>query len=316
LLAAAVIAPIMQSARTVFLVRPAQFSFNEETAASNHFQQVLSGLSPAEIQQKAFAEFDNVVAQLRVKGVRVLVFDDTPLPAKPDAVFPNNWLTLHADGRVLLYPMQAENRRPERRPDILAALGQQFQLSEIIDLAHYEQKNCFLEGTGSLIFDHLHRVVYACLSPRTHAALVVEIAQCLDYQSVIFQAHDAQGQEIYHTNVMMCIGATFAVVCLESIRNEADRAMVEVSLRTTGHEIVAITLEQVGRFAGNMLTLQPATGREVLSMSQSAFNALTIGQKQTLESHCELLSLPIPTIETIGGGSVRCMLAEVFLPEL
>ena len=302
------------AARTVFLVRPARFGFNAETAASNHFQQPLAGLDEAGIQQRAFAEFDAMVARLREKGVRVRVFDDTAEPAKPDAVFPNNWLSLHADGRAVLYPMCAPNRRAERRPDILAALAREFRLTETIDLSGYEAEGRFLEGTGSIIFDHPQRVAYACLSPRTDAALFADVATRLGYRPVVFRANDAQGQAIYHTNVMMCLGDGFAVVCLESITDELERAAVVASLRVGGHEIVDITLGQVARFAGNMLALQPAAGPALLALSQSAYDALTQEQRATLGRYCELLPLPIPTIETIGGGSARCMLAEVFLP--
>jgi len=296
------------------MVRPARFAFNAETAASNHFQRSLASLTAAEIQQQAFAEFDNVVRQLRAQQVNVLVIDDTPEPPKPDAVFPNNWLSTHPDGRVLLYPLHAPNRRPERRTDILETLSQRFQLREIIDFSGHEAENHFLEGTGSIIFDHRHRLAYACLSPRTDAGLLGEVAGLLGYRPLVFHAHDAQGQAIYHTNVMMCIGAEFVVVCLESIRDEAEQQAVIESLNTTGHEIIPITLTQVACFAGNMLTLQAAAGRELLAMSQSAFDVLTPEQRTTLERYCELLPLPIPTIETIGGSSVRCMLAEVFLP--
>ncbi|GAA3929172.1 citrulline utilization hydrolase CtlX [Hymenobacter algoricola] len=305
----------MQAASTVFLVRPARFGFNADTAPSNHFQQAIAGLDEAAGQARAFAEFDAVVATLRGRGVRVLVFDDTPAPAKPDAVFPNNWLTLHPDGRVLLYPMCAPNRRPERRPDILAALGREFVLREVVDLSGYEQQDRFLEGTGSIIFDHEHRVAYAALSARTDAGLFAEVAGQLGYRPVAFRAHDAAGHEIYHTNVMMCVGAGFAVVCLASIGAAAERAAVAAALTGTGHELVDITLAQVAHFAGNMLTLRPAAGPgPLLALSQSAFDALTAGQRRRLGCHAELLPLSIPTIETIGGGSARCMLAEVFLP--
>jgi hypothetical protein len=304
----------MQAASTVFLVRPARFSFNNQTADSNRFQQPLSGLSEPVLQQQAQAEFDQLVETLRAKGVRVLVFDDTPEPHTPDSIFPNNWLTLHPDGRVLLYPMCAPNRRLERRPDILAALGQSFTVQEVVDFSEAEQEGRFLEGTGSILFDHVHRVAYACLSPRTDAGLFAEVCVRLAYRPVTFQAVDALGHAIYHTNVMMCIGEKFAVVCLESIQDKAERVAVAASLQETGHQIIAITLGQVARFAGNMLTLQPAARRTILAMSQSAFDALEPAQRDTLGQFCELVPLAIPTIETIGGGSVRCMLAEVFLP--
>lgn len=304
----------MQSASTVFLVRPVRFAFNAETAASNHFQHAITGLTAAQIQQQAFAEFDGVVATLRAKGVQVLVFDDTAEPPKPDAVFPNNWGSFHADGRVLLYPMCAPNRRPERRPDILDQLRTQFTLTQVHDWSAHEQHGQFLEGTGSLIFDHAHRVVYACLSARTNGVLLTQVAAQLGYQPVAFHAHDPQGQPIYHTNVIMCVGAQFAVICLESITDPAEQAAVADSLQAAGHKIVAISLAQVARFAGNMLTLQTAAGTELLVMSQSAYDVLTAEQRQALSRYCELVPLPIPTIETIGGGSARCMLAEVFLP--
>ncbi|OON67119.1 citrulline utilization hydrolase CtlX [Hymenobacter sp. CRA2] len=304
----------MPAARTVLLVRPARFGFNAETAASNHFQQSVAGLTSDGAQRQALAEFEALVTALRSRGVQVLVFDDTEVPAKPDAVFPNNWLTLHPDGRAVLYPMCAPSRRAERRPDVLQALGRQFALREIIDLSGHEAEGRFLEGTGSIIFDHEHRVAYAARSPRTDAALFAEAATRLGYRPVAFQATDAQGHAIYHTNVMMCLGAGFAVICLDSIADAAERAAVEASLTRTGHDIIPITREQVTRFAGNMLALQPASGRELLAMSQSAYEALTPAQRQALSRYCELLPLAIPTIETLGGGSVRCMLAEVFLP--
>jgi hypothetical protein len=306
----------MQATRTVLLVRPARFGFNAETAASNHFQQAGTGWGAEQVQQQALAEFDAAVATLRRHGVRVLVFDDTAAPAKPDAVFPNNWLTLHPDGRAVLYPMCTPNRRLERRPDIVASLSQQFSVREVLDLTPYELEGRYLEGTGSIVFDHVHRVAYAALSPRTDAELFGHVAGVLGYEPVAFHAQDAHGRAIYHTNVMMCVGAEFAVVCLASIRDESERARVAGTLRRSGHELLDISLEQVDRFAGNMLALQPRPDAGLLVMSQSAHHVLTPDQRTFLERHAELLPLAIPTIETIGGGSARCMLAEVWLPEL
>lgn len=303
----------MHATDTVFMVRPTRFTFNAETARSNHFQGFVAGLDDAAIQARAFAEFDAMVAQLRAHGVQVLVFEDTPEPHTPDAVFPNNWGTFHPDGRVLLYPMCAPNRRPERRPDILAALGQQFAVREIVDFSAYEEQERFLEGTGSIIFDHRHRMAYACLSARTDQGLLNEVCARLGYTPVVFPAHDARGQEIYHTNVMMCVGTGFAVICLESIA-APERGRVVAALTRTGHEIVAISLEQVACFAGNMLELRSTGGHPLLAMSQRAYEALTPLQRHTLGEYAQLLPLAIPTIETIGGGSARCMLAEVFLP--
>ncbi|WP_035565158.1 citrulline utilization hydrolase CtlX [Hymenobacter sp. IS2118] len=302
----------MPLANTVLMVRPASFGFNAETAASNHYQQHLAA---ADLTAQVLAEFDAAVATLRGRGVRVQVFDDEPVPAKPDAVFPNNWFSTHADGRLLLYPMCAPNRRAERQPDLIAALAREFEVREVVDLSGNELENRFLEGTGSIIFDHEHRVAYAGLSPRTDADLFEQVAQQLGYRPVAFRATDARGQEIYHTNVMMCVGPGVAVVCLDSIADAAERAAVVASLTATGHEIVDISQEQVGQFAGNMLALAPATGGQpLLVLSQQAHDALTPNQRQTLERHAALVPLAIPTIETVGGGSARCMLAEVFLP--
>ncbi|MFD2787633.1 citrulline utilization hydrolase CtlX [Hymenobacter rubripertinctus] len=305
-----------QAASTVFVVRPASFGFNAETAASNHFQQLPGHLSAVQTEARAAAEFEALVATLRNHRVRVLVFDDTAAPAKPDAVFPNNWLSLHADGRVGLYPMCAPNRRPERRPDIIAALAREFRVGEVLDWSGTEDAGRFLEGTGSIIFDHENRRAYAGLSPRTEPGLLAEVCARLGYRPVPFRSVDARGQEIYHTNVMLSIGPGFAVVCLESIPDLPERALVTDSLTETGHEIVDISLAQVARFAGNMLALQPTPGPVLLALSQSAHDALTPEQRTRLSRHATLLPLAIPTIETIGGGSVRCMLAEVFLPEI
>ncbi|SHL77491.1 citrulline utilization hydrolase CtlX [Hymenobacter psychrotolerans] len=305
----------MQSASTVLLVRPARFAFNPETAASNSFQQHIQGLDAASVQAQAFAEFDALAVRLRSRGVQVLVVADTPTPAKPDAVFPNNWVTFHADGRVLLYPMCAPSRRAERRPDILEALAHDFRISQVLDISGSEQHGRYLEGTGSIVFDHVHRVAYACLSARTDAGLLEEVCAQLQYRPVAFRAQDAQGHAIYHTNVMLCVGTRFAVVCLESIADASERALVQDSLERSGHEIVTVSLAQVARFAGNMLELQPTGSPTLLALSQSAHDALTPEQRHVLSCYADLLPLSIPTIETIGGGSVRCMLAEVFLPK-
>ncbi|OGX88346.1 citrulline utilization hydrolase CtlX [Hymenobacter glacialis] len=302
----------MSLANTVLMARPASFGFNTETADSNRYQRQLTA---AGLTAQVLAEFDAAVATLRGRGVRVQVFDDAPEPAKPDAVFPNNWFSTHADGQLLLYPMCAPNRRSERQPELIAALAREFDVREVVDLSGTEQENRFLEGTGSIIFDHVHRVAYAGLSPRTDAALFEQVAEQLGYRPVAFRATDAQGQEIYHTNVMMCVGPGVAVVCLSSIADATEQAAVVASLTATGHEIVDISQEQVGRFAGNMLALEPAAGGQpLLVMSQQAHDALTPTQRQTLERHAALVPLAIPTIETVGGGSARCMLAEVFLP--
>ena len=299
----------MQTTNNIFLVRPANFSFNEETQASNVFQKK-SDDDPATVKQKASAEFDAFAEALKSRGVNVFVFDDTTEPAKTDAVFPNNWISLHADGTVVLYPMLSANRRLERRSDIIESLEEKFEITNIIDLTAHESGDRFLEGTGSIVFDHENKIAYASLSPRTDRGLFVQLCEELKYSPVTFTARDRDGSVIYHTNVMMCVGERFAVVCLESITDAYERSIISDKLLSTGHEITDITFDQMSSFAGNMLALD----NDLLVMSQSAFDSLTGKQKLTLEKYCELLPLAIPTIETVGGGSARCMIAEIFLP--
>lgn len=302
----------MQSTSQVLLVKPAHFGFNTETEKSNAFQHQLNEKIEI-IQENAVLEIEAFAAALREKRVEVFVFDDTPDPVKPDAVFPNNWISFHHDGTVILYPMQAPNRRLERRIDILESLGQKFQINRIIDLTDHEKQNKFLEGTGSVVFDHVHRIAYACLSPRTDKNLLLDLCEQLKYEAVYFSAHDEQGREIYHTNVMMCVAEGFAVVCLESICEDRQRAAVSESLIQNGHQIIEITVEQMRNFAGNMLCLKNQQGQNILVLSATAYSALYDWQIQELKKYAELLPLNIPTIETIGGGSVRCMIAEIFL---
>lgn len=298
----------MQTTSNILLIRPANFAFNEETRASNVFQKALSEDAET-VRQRASLEFETFASQLKSHGVNVFDFDDTPSPVKTDAVFPNNWVSFHADGTVVLYPMLSNNRRLERRADIIESLKDKFQITNIIDLSIYESENLFLEGTGSIVFDHSNKIAYAALSARTDKELFLNLCEKLNYKPVIFTAHDRSGSEIYHTNVMMCIGEDFAVICLESITDEGERANVFSKLATTGHEVVDLTFDQMNSFAGNMLLVR----NDLLVMSQSAHRSLTAAQKLALEKYCELLPLAIPTIETVGGGSVRCMIAEIFL---
>lgn len=302
-----------QTANTVLLVRPARFGFNAETAKTNRFQSTPQQ-GNEEIQRLALEEFEQCVATLQKNGVHVLLFDDTPLPVKPDAIFPNNWVTFHADATVVLYPMCTPNRRIERRQDIIDAVGQEFAIHRTIDLTHYEKEDLFLEGTGSIVFDHDNAVAYACLSPRTHLGVLQDLCEQIGYSFVTFTAQDQEGAAVYHTNVMMCIGDRFAVVCLESITNAEEREAVERRLQETGHEIVEISFDQMNHFAGNMLQLQNSAGDSLLLLSQQAYDILRPEQRSHLESFATLVPVRIPTIETIGGGSARCMVAEVFLP--
>lgn len=263
---------------------------------------------------KVQAEFDAFSTALRAKGIDVEVIEDTISPAKPDAVFPNNWITFHADGRVILYPMQAQSRRQERRLDILERLKAKFLIREVIDLSEYEKMSRYLEGTGSMVFDHVNKVAYACLSPRTDKELFLSVCGLLDYRAVYFHAHDEGGKEIYHTNVMMCIGDEFCVICLSSITDLADRKHVVDNLRDANHAIIDISYQQMNHFAGNMLSVRAKTGASILVCSRQAADSLTGEQRQSISRCTELVPLAIPTIEMLGGGSARCMMAEIFLP--
>lgn len=299
------------------MVRPARFAFNEETAASNAFQSRDNNLTSEEMRLKAVREFDEFVQKLRDAGVDVIVAEDSASPAKPDAVFPNNWVTFHQEGIIVTYPMFAPTRRQERREEVIEEiLNRGFHAERRMRLEGDEAKQRFLEGTGSIIFDHQNRLAYACLSPRTDAGLLEELCQKIGYQKVVFHATDAKGQDIYHTNVMMALGETFVVICLDSVRDAAERRILEEKFRVTNKEIVNISLDQMNAFAGNMLQVRNAAGDTILVMSEQAFRSLTPAQIKTLEGHTRLLYSPIATIETYGGGSARCMMAEVFLPHL
>lgn len=302
----------MQTSSHILLIRPVAFSFNHETSLTNAFQQA-TPLEPAKLLHLVQSEFDAMVAKLRTKKVNLLQIDDTAEPAKPDAVFPNNWISTHADGTLVLYPMCTPNRRNERRVDIVEKLQQGFKVSKKIDLSAHEQENIFLEGTGSIVFDHQHKRAYACLSPRTNGALLNTLAHQLGYTAIAFHAYDESKQEIYHTNVMMCIGSRFAVVCLESITDLNERKHVSNTLKADGLELIEITFAQMQQFCGNMLELKNREGKTLLALSNSAFTALTSQQKQQISKFAEFVPLSIPTIETVGGGSVRCMIAEIFL---
>lgn len=304
-----------QTTGNILLIRPCGFSYNAETAVSNAFQNVSVNINNELLNAAAVKEFDAMADVLRKKGVNVFVFDDTAVVVKPDAVFPNNWVTFHADGTVVLYPMCAPNRRFERRMDIIDSLRSNFFIKNIIDLSSYENEGTFLEGTGSIIFDHLNRIAYASISIRTNKELFFYVCESLNYKPVCFHSYDRNGKEIYHTNVMMCVGDQFAIVCTESIL-ENERSSVIGSLEDTGHEIVHITRDQMNSFAGNMLQISNQDAKKILVLSETAFSSLTDVQRNTLAQYNELLPIPIKTIETIGGGSVRCMIAEIFLKPL
>ena len=301
------------------MVRPHSFRKNEETATNNHYQRDIAQASPEEIIERAQEEFDGLVDQLKAAGIEVVVFDEAEPHETPDALFPNNWISTHADGTVALYPMFAPNRRTERREDVPLVLEHQFgfDVRQIIDFTEFESHNKFLEGTGSIVLDRVNRKAYAALSDRTDARALEHFCDQLDFEPVAFQALqtvDNQRLPIYHTNVMMSIGSGYAVVCLDCIDSDDERKQVVDAIAQDGLELIAITEEQVNQFAGNMLEL---TGDEgpVLVMSASAYQSLVPGQIEKLQQHTTLLHAPLPTIETCGGGSARCMIAEIHLPK-
>lgn len=298
------------------MIRPASFGPNPATAESNRFQVQQLEASVAEIQAHARAEFDALADALTSAGVGVCIIDDSPEPRKPDAVFPNNWVSFHADGTAVLYPLLAENRRAERREEILAWLVRDhgFHVSRAVDLAWHEREGHYLEGTGSLVLDRVNHFAFACLSPRTQFDPLGDFAQQLDYEVVSFEACDPRGVAIYHTNVLMCVGERFAVLCGDSIRDQARRAAVRRILEDSGHELIDIGFEQLAAFAGNMLELRSTGGDALVVLSARALESLTREQRERVEKYAQLVAVPIPTIEKHGGGSVRCMLAEIHLP--
>ena len=307
-----------QITNNILMIKPVSFRYNEQTAVNNHYQKTLTNLSSEEVQIKALLEFNTLVERLESFGVNVIVIEDTKQPETPDSIFPNNWVSFHKDGRIGLYPMCAENRRGERREDIFRYLVDEygFKIKEIKDFTNFEKHNKYLEGTGSLVLDRDFKICYAAISMRTDEIAVMQFCEEFGYRPVCFTANqDVNGKRmpIYHTNVMMCIADTFAVVCLESIDNKVERDSVIETLITTGKEIIEITQVQKSKFAGNML--QVMGDKPYLVMSTSAFNSLTDKQKGTIEESCSIIHSSLDTIETCGGGSARCMIAEVFLPK-
>ncbi len=302
---------------SIFMVRPAHFYRNDQTAINNYFQQEAGKVSRAEIQARALEEFDLFVNKLRLHNIHVEIFEDTTSDETPDSIFPNNWLTLHDDGVILTYPMFAENRRQERRQDIIDQLRSEFFVHEVKSFTEWEEKGKFLEGTGSLILDRPNRIVYAALSKRTSQEVLEDFCDTLGYKSVQFtalQTVDDHRLPIYHTNVMMSVGENFAVVCLDCIDDPVERAKVDFSLKKTGKEVIPISEKQVNNFAGNILQVRNANGKAIIVMSEAARDSYSSKQIKALERHGHILSSPIPTIEKYGGGGVRCMMAEIFLP--
>lgn len=294
------------------MVRPAAFGFNEETAVNNYFQ-TNPGISKEVLQQKALAEFDNMVQLLRNGEIDVLVMDDTKEPPKPDAIFPNNWLSTSPNGTVSVFPMYAPNRRAEKRDDILQQLARHFVVKDVQDWSEYEAEGRFLEGTGSMVIDHDNKMIYAAVSERTNLSVLEKYAATNNYQAIVFLATDKNGQPVYHTNVMMALGSAFCILCEEAVEEEWELIAVRQLLESTGYTIIPITREQMHSFAGNMLEVKNKKGENILILSQTAFDSLRKEQKQMLEAYARLLPVAVPTIEQVEGGSVRCMMAEIFL---
>ena len=299
----------MQNTSHLLMIQPVNFGFNAETAVNNTFQKNVGG----NIQQKALQEFNDFVAVLRKNKVDVTIIEDTVEPSTPDSIFPNNWISFHEDGRIFLYPMFAVNRRMERKAQVLDSVKNKFAVSEIIDLSKYEADQLFLEGTGSMVLDREHKIAYACISPRTDKKILDEFCSLTNFTPVTFSSTDSTGIDIYHTNVMMCIAKTYAVICLESIADNEKRKNVIASLQKTNKEIIDISLQQLNSFAGNMLQVKNEDDELLLVMSLQAYNSLTAAQIETLQKHNHIIHSSLLSIETAGGGSARCMMAEVFL---
>jgi len=308
-----------QTTNTILMIRPVNFRMNEQTAVNNYYQESIDGVLPETINSKAQREFDDFVDKLRNIGVNVIVVKDRIETDTPDSIFPNNWVSFHENGDVGLYPMFAKNRRLERREDILETLEEKgFIINNIVDYTSAEEEQVFLEGTGSVLLDRVNRKAYCALSPRADEDLFIEFCEDFEYTPVIFisnQTVSGERKAIYHTNVMMCLGETFAIICLSSIDDKKERKNVLKHLKEDGKEIIDITEEQVNNFAGNMLQVKATNDERYLIMSQAAYDSLTDSQVSTIEKHTKVLSSSLGTIETCGGGSARCMMAEVFLPK-
>ncbi len=310
---------IKQITNSILMIRPVQFRMNEQTAVNNYYQKTIEHLTPDAVNALAVEEFDAFVQKLQAAGIQVVVVDDTKEFDTPDSIFPNNWISFHKNGTIALYPMFAENRRFERKESVVEAVEEKgFSIKHVVDYTEAEQENLFLEGTGSIILDREYQKAYCALSPRADEQLFIEFCEDFDFFPVIFSAYQTVNQKrekIYHTNVMMCIGSTFAVICLDSIDDKKERKNVINHLKKDNKDIIEITEDQVNQFAGNMLQLLGKNNTPLLIMSQSAFDSLRADQLSKLEKHTKIISSSLQTIEACGGGSARCMMAEIFLPK-
>jgi hypothetical protein len=299
----------MQNTSKILMIRPVGFTYNAETAGNNLFQ--IAGKAH-NAQEKALEEFDAFVQILKKNDIDVTVINDTPEPHTPDSIFPNNWISFHENNTAILYPMYAENRRAERKQHVKDIVNKNFNKTNIIDLTGFEKENIFLEGTGSMVLDRENKVAYACISPRTNKNLLDTFCKKMNYTACSFEANDENGNQIYHTNVMMCVADKFVVICLDAIINKEEKEEVINTIKQTSKEIIPISLKQMNCFAGNMLQLENTKEERLLVMSAQAFNSLTEKQIATLKNYNQIIYSDLKTIETNGGGSARCMIAEVF----
>jgi hypothetical protein len=306
----------MQTAKTVLMVEPIAFGYNSQTAENNYFQKEQK---ETDIQEKALQEFNNFAAKLREKGINVITVKDTLNPHSPDSIFPNNWVSFHEDGTVALYPMFALNRRVERRPEILERLKDEgFKINTVEDFSPFENEEKYLEGTGSMIFDHDYKIAYGSVSLRLDEELFRNFCAKFGFTPIVFHSYQNVGDQrlpIYHTNVMMCVAEQFVVICLDCIDDEMEREKVQEVIKSSNKELIEISEDQLQQFAGNMLQVQNEEGDKFLVMSETAYKSLTKEQVERIENYCEIIYADLNTIETNGGGSARCMLAEVFLPK-
>ncbi len=304
-------------ASTLLMVEPNDFGFNEETAGSNSFQKnpritSFGGEGVQDSKLQALREFNLAVELLRINDIQVITFPSHKNFKCPDAVFPNNWFSTHHSGQLIIYPMLTPNRRAERNPLIIDYLKNNFEVSEIIDLSANENENKIIEGTGSIVFDHENKLAYACISPRTNEKLLDELCKKLNYTPIVFEALDLNGNQIYHTNVVMAIGKKYFVICLDCIENTLEKSMIIQKIKESGKELIEISISQMNSFAGNMLEVENSAEKSILVMSNTAYNSLNTSQIKILSNYSQLLPLAIKTIETIGGGSARCMMAEIY----
>jgi len=304
----------MQTTSHLLMIRPVRFGFNAQTAVNNAFQ--VADANQQEVERKAIAEFDGFVEKLRNAHVDVTVVEDTPEPHTPDSLFPNNWISFHSNGTIVLYPMFAENRRLERKPTVLAAIKNKFLIQQTEDMSVYENKQLYLEGTGSMVLDRDNRLAYACLSPRTNRQVLEDFCTRMNYTPVVFNSMDEKSQPIYHTNVMMCVADRYVVICLESIPDEKEKNNVIEKIKGSGKSIISIRLSQMNHFAGNMLQIENSSGEKILVMSSQAYESLSPDQINELSGFNTILHSSLHTIESNGGGSARCMMAEIHLPLL